>query len=236
MATTTAFLGLRKPGGGDNVDVTLDINGNMDLLDAAVAARPVKPGLDTTVLHTTYGDDFAASSLDVKWTRRNLVAGAELYQQGGGSWLYTTLTDAPGDKSYHQAAPAGDFEIVVALTDYVGATMAVRTGVYITDTAGTGVGWVQAGDGGTHLVGLVAFAHATTAVTLAGIGRRPGQKVWLSLKKVGAVFTGRLTYDGLMWSPAVNHTAAFAVNRIGFGRVSGDASPHALAIDRFNVI
>ena len=36
MATFTSFLGLRKPATSDNVNVALDINDNMDDIDAAV--------------------------------------------------------------------------------------------------------------------------------------------------------------------------------------------------------
>jgi hypothetical protein len=39
MATTTPNFGLRKPAGSDNVDVTLDIGGNMDKIDKLLAAR-----------------------------------------------------------------------------------------------------------------------------------------------------------------------------------------------------
>lgn len=113
MATTTTKILLRKPAGADNVNVALDISGNMDLLDARLGAKvqyrrttgnmPISVLNPITGAGTTTGDlilkavvgDWIEVSANGLWDNQaftgyldvwSRLAGTPVNSWGGNNW------------------------------------------------------------------------------------------------------------------------------------------------------
>lgn len=204
-----------------------------------------RPYLDQTTLHSTYGDDFTAGSLDAKWTRRNLTT--ETFQTADDGWLQVSLGGSGSvDKQYHQTAPSGDFEVTLSMTQF-SSGIENMFGPMIIDSSGNGVG-VSTYQNLAVLWNLSAYTYSSygnqqyfngsTASTSLGTG---GLHHWLRIKKVGTTYTGYFSLDGRQWSNALagsSVTWSGTVNRIGFGRWYYPASMTVLdcRVDRFNVL
>jgi hypothetical protein len=208
-------------------------------LDALGPGGPSRPYLDTLALHATYGDDFETAALAAKWTRRNIVAGNETHQSGGGSYMAVTPATTPADMQYHQPAPAGDFSVILAFSEFYGSALATMFGPMIIDASGNGVAVCFYSTGPTaHFMNLAAYVYTSTGPVIAqdDVTRRAGVPCWCKLRKSGTNYYGSVSHDGFNWFPESSAQAwAGTVNRIGFGRFFGTfLTP--FAVDRFNVI
>lgn len=197
--------------------------------------------LDPATLHATYGDHFTGSSLAAKWSRAgSYVAGDETYQQGGGTFLKTAQRAA--GSYYYQAAPAGDFSLVMAVNFFTGVQQ--MFGLMIVDNSGNGVGggWYNNAPDGPIVVQLVGAAYdgahnAGTSNPRALNFINFGVRTWYKLVKSGTSYSIFLSTNGSTWSPwALSLTVAFTPTRIGFGTFySGSTQAGAVAIDFFDV-
>lgn len=194
--------------------------------------------LDQTTLHATYGDDFEGANLDAKWTRRNIVAGDELYQQGGGSLLEVNMrTGATVDRYYFQPIPAGDFSIDFSFALW--STGAVFVGPAIVDSAGNGVqAIIYNSPNAVLIVGLTAYQYngGNASFFYAGGSRFNWQDpLWIRLRKAGSTCYARMSANGKVWMPeGVSYPAPASPDRIGFGKSLGTDS--MLWVERFNVL
>lgn len=198
-----------------------------------------RPYLDSGIpLIATYGDDFNGSSLNARWTRHNILAGAETYQAGGGSWLQVALTNSAADKQYHQTAPAGDFEIVMSFMQYY-ANNATMMGPCVIDSSGNGVAAFFYSNANLFYVGILsayAYSSFNNTIAIATQAYYETAKVWIGLRKVGSNYSARFSYNGYIWSDyTANQAKTMTVDRIGFGRYL-TAAAQTLAIDKFNLI
>ncbi len=205
---------------------------------ATVAVLP----LDSRTLHTTYGDHFAASSLDAKWTRRNTVAGDEAYQIHDGSHMRVALYGGNASKQYHQSAPAGDFEVQMRMT-MLGPNVQV-IGPMIIDSAGNGVlASFNTTDNIFVIWTLSAYAYSSNIGTVAertlsgGAGSYGAIPIWFAIRKVGTTYSARWSADGIAWSSYLTGSPAqtFTVHRIGFGRALNTAT-NWIDVDWFDVV
>lgn len=193
--------------------------------------------LDQATLHATYGDDFDGASLNARWTRRNIVAGDEAYQEGGGSYMRVNLSGGSADKLYLQTAPAGDFSLVLSFTDFTGVGIATMTGLVIVSTTGAGVGFSNYNDTNSYTWNLSAYAYSSTGTNINFERAPTGRKQWFKLRKSGTNYYGSISHDGANWSyETAALSNAFTVDRIGFGRILTAATSQVIAVDRFNVI
>lgn len=211
---------------------------------SASGQSPARYPIDQTTLHATYGDDFAASSLDAKWTRHNLSSSDESYQVEDGSHMMVYLYGGSADKLYYQTAPAGDFELVVSLTYYSGANTFV--GPFVVDSSGNGVTFTAYSDNNAYMWKLASWVYDTNP-SLANVGNNQGigsffgpqgNRIWLALNKTGTAYKGRISTDGKNWSAySGTTTQTFTVASIGFGRMYSPSSGAAwMRVDRFDLV
>lgn|GEM_PF-1738293 len=184
---------------GNNGYVLTEDSTQADGIKWASAAIPV-PFLDQTALNGTYGDDFAAASLNARWTRRNVTSGAETYQTGGGSWLTVAIPPTTVDQQYWQTAPAGDFEI--QLTMALNSANTHMYGLGIISTAGTGVCLMPYDNSLSMIFGVLsAYTYASTPANDGGtamtLAYQRGERLWLAIKKVGTAYTFPLVTERL---------------------------------------
>jgi hypothetical protein len=221
--TPGAHASTHENGGADEIDVT-------GLTGAGGSSAFY---LDTVTLDGTYGDEFSAASLDAKWTRRNLVAGDDIEQDGGGSWLTATLPVGTVSAGYLQTHGNTDMRIVAAMSVTAGSDQMV--GPVMVDSSGDGMGaFVYQTD--FYVGGLTAYAYNSAAATIgdAGTGSGAGTKYWMELDRVGNNFRARFSVNGFTyshWTGTLSSTKT--IDRIGILRHLGSAAC-TVAIDRFN--
>lgn len=172
------------------------------------------PGLDAT-----YGDDFTGASLNGRWTRHGMPA-TETFQDGGGSWM-SYLPTAQG-QFYLQAAPAGDFTIVLAGSLAGSPTCGMNLSPIIIDSSGNGVGCAEYSGQGFGTFNLSAYGWSSWGNALVGGPSGEYQsslmKVWMQLRKVGTSYSARYSFNGFIWSPYTTAiTWAGTPASIGFG-------------------
>lgn len=199
-----------------------------------------RPYLDRLpALHTTYGDDFEATSLDAKWTLRTLVTG-DLSFAEASTYLRINMGTGTTDKQLFQPAPAGDFEIVCSWVEY--SSNGTMHGPLIVSSTGAGVaGTLYDNSNFAYLGVLSAYTYSSGPVSLPllTVHFRENIKIWMGLKKVGTNYSIRFSLNGDIWSPySSTSSQAFTVDRIGFGRIysTGAVSTNFVALDKFNVI
>ena len=227
---------------GTNITLTYDDLTGQVTIDAAGGGGggSARAAIDRTTLHATYGDDFAAGSLDAKWNRVNLVSGNETFYTDDNGWLEVDASGAAG-KVYWQNAPTGDYELIVSMLAYVAeGSVDSMSGPIIVDSSGNGVGVSPFGDN------LYAWNIASYAFSSYGGGSiqtgnvriyENGMQHWLSLKKVGTNYSAAYSLDGKIWSPRTSALSwGGTPTRIGWGAFYGNRNPRKLAIDRFNVV
>lgn len=192
--------------------------------------------LDPAVLNATYGDHFKGASLDPKWTRVGYIASDETYQAGGGTYL---LVNAPRTQAnyYYQACPAGDFTMVMKA--FCGHIASVMWGLMLMDNTGAGVGVApyNAPDG-AGLFPLTAGAYSGSGssndATPTNAVTSTGELAWYKLQKVGNVYTGSMSVNGLVWrSTNPTLTLGFVPTRMGFGGFL--ATSRQFGVDFFDV-
>lgn len=198
--------------------------------------------LDPATLHATYGDHFTGASLDAKWSRAgSYVVGDESYQKGGGTWLQTAFRAA--GSYYYQAAPAGDFALVMKATLF-NITSSTMFGLMIVDGSGNGIGggWYN-GNPDAALMGTLSGGSYNSSASASVGGSAPkgslmnqGVLTWYKLAKSGTTYTLNVSVNGYTWSPSASLTSSFTVARIGFGTFFGGAlGAGGLSVDFFDV-
>jgi hypothetical protein len=217
---------------GTGVTITPNDPGDTITIAASGGSGTSPWYLSRKTLHATKGDDFSGTSLNARWTRRNIVTGDETWQAGESGLYVTGLDD--GDL-YLQTAPAGDFSLEVDMSQWSTATTHLCGPVIISSTgAGIGVG-IRNGNG-VFLVNLAAYVFSSYGNSLAGFSSLNTSRCWLRLNKSGNNYTVQYSLNGQVWSPPSTATTnAFTVDRIGVGCVFSDTSGEAL-FSRFNVV
>lgn len=216
-------LGTNPKGSSASVKARLD----------AGTAYPLTP----VSLHATYGDHFAGSSLDAKWSRVGYVSGDETYQAGGGSWLQ--IAPRSGGAYYYQSAALGtSFSIVARMMTI--STTGTSFGISVMNSSGdggAGAMFTSTSDSGLAMritAGSFNTTFAYCASSGAGTVARAGTPVWMKLTNASGVFSFSYSLNGLLWSDAASVTPpAFTIARIGFGGFSGTVTK--AAIDFFDV-
>lgn len=215
------------------------VKARLDAL-AAGAAYPLTPGS----LHGTFGDHFAGSSLDAKWTRVGYVSGDETYQAGGGSYLQIAPRAAGNTYYYQSSSGAGPSFTLVGKFVVLSTHGTNAFGLLATDSSGNGGAVSMYTSGVTSLDSMIAMrvsggAFNTTftqaVVTGAGTTARGGVPYWLRLNYASGVISGQYSLNGQFWSdttPTVT-PPGFTLARIGFGGVQGTVTK--AAIDFFDV-
>lgn len=194
-------------------------------------AQPLRP----VTLNPVYGDDFTSAALDAKWHRQGYAANSnERFQSGpNGSW-YEQWNPAGVNTYIYQAAPAGDFTIVMRCSMTALQCMA---GIVCVDDNGNGVvagvynntdgHWAFACTAGAYVTGTVFDTH-TSEVAWSG------KAVYLKLRKSGTNYYASFSADGEIWRPETAAQAfAGAPTRIGFGNIFGTLK--SIAVDFFDV-
>lgn len=187
-------------------------------------------------LNPTYGDHFTGASLDAKWNRVGYVAGDEQYQKGDATYLQVDVGRAAANY-YWQAAPSGDFTVVMGLSVLSSAT-GIMFGPMILDSSGNGMqSALYSGSDGYYVLGCSAAAYNSTAQTVAGEfyhSHVAGQKYWLKLTKVGTAYKASFSSNGQTWGKyTATLTFGTTPTRIGFGSIFGTVPQ--FAIDFFDV-
>lgn len=197
MATTTATLGLRKPATTDTVNVTTDISDNMDLLDAAVAARVAKSLFDAnTILAATTDDTPAALTVGASTVVGRRAAGgivaisyANLLSDLGAAPLaspaFTGTPTAP-------TQAANDNSTKLATTAYVDTGLTLKANLASPTFTGTPAAPTAAQ--GTNTTQLATTAMVQSEVTLLAPKASP--------TFTGTVNVAALTASGLITANA----------------------------------
>lgn len=198
-----------------------------------------RPAIDRTTLHATYGDDFAAGSLDAKWNRIVLTSVDETWYTDDDGWLEIDAWGA-APLGYWQNAPSGDFEVILSSLTHVGdGSGDSMSGPFIVDSSGAGIG-VSPFNESLYAWNLSGYAYSGYTGGSVWIGSRiqeTGQRHWLSLKKVGTNYSAAYSADGKIWSPRTTVASwGGTVAKIGFGVFYGTRDPRKMAVDRFNVV
>lgn len=185
--------------------------------------------------HATYGDHFTGSSLNARWTRVGYVSGDEVWDDPGDTWLKIP-TARTSTNYYHQAPPAGDFEIVMSAVLHAHTT-AVMFGILCMD-ASTGVAaGVYTNDATANGIFRVnSSGHYDNATNYAGpgtFGMHYWNKMWFRLRKVGSTYYGTVSPNGEVWGKEGTMAGPATPTKIGFGSFFNQ--PDAFAIDYFDV-
>jgi hypothetical protein len=203
------------------------------------AIRGISYGLDTRTLNTSYGDHFIGSSLNARWSRRNIIGADETYAAWGGSYLLATLLGGSVDKDYYQSTPAGNFEVQCKLIWADSGNSPI--GPFIVDASGNGYMCAQQSDNAWYTWPLTSWLHTgasnAIAVGMHYTGARIGIKpIWMALNKTGTSYKSRVSIDGENWS-AYNTgiTDTLTPAYMGVGRIASN-SVGFVAIDWFDVI
>lgn len=227
---------------GSNVTLTYNDGPGTLIIDAAGGGGGGggRPPLDGGTLHATYGDDFTGASLDAKWTRHNLTSGDETYDTTDNGWLVTTVpASGSADRQYHQAAPAGDFTIIMSQTIHsTSGGAGTMVGPMIIDSSGNGIGFTPYNDNNAYFWNLSSYAYSSTGPSqLWGYwDHMTGMKHWIRIRKSGTTYYASVSRDGHRWSPEISTTWGGTVDRIGFGRMFNSGVGFVMNVDRFNVV
>lgn len=187
------------------------------------------PALKPGSLNGTYGDDFAAASLDGKWTARQnsgTFTTARVFTQGvDGSHVGISMSQASG--FIYEAGPAGDFEFHVGnlrMTGF-GLTVDVWPGITILDSTGTGVCVALDNDGNMYALNMTSYKYDNggaigTVVTGAVWNSDPW---WMRITKVGTTYDFYASASGYAWDYHSNatKTSAITVAYLGIGDMKG---------------
>lgn len=190
--------------------------------------------LDPATLHGTYGDHFTGTGLDAKWTRVGYVSGDETYQVAA---TYMQVQTARGAGNYYyQAAPAGDFSIVMGLS--VQQQSGVMFGPLILTAAGAGVcAAAYSGSDGYYALGVTSVAYNSSATVVVGnsySAYSSGGRAWIRLRKSGTSYRTAISFNGQFWQrETAALTSAITPARIGFGSILN--APNQFAVDFFDV-
>jgi len=195
--------------------------------------------LDLVALDGAYGDEFDESSLNGRWTRRNVTSGQEAYQQGASGSLLAFTHSATTQEAYYQSYSNIDLDISMSFTrgragEYIGGLQAI-------DSAGTGVGAsAYEVSSSAYLIvhHITTYAYSATYSLLAlSVADTYGKRVWLRLTRVGNDWRAYMSIDGDVWGLQTPATISrtVTVDRIGHGRCFG-SSADAIYVDRFNVV
>lgn len=189
--------------------------------------------LSRKALHGTYGDDFSGTSLNGRWTRRNIVSGDETWQAGESGVYVSGLV---GGDLYLQTAPGGDFSIEVDCSQWSTATTTL-IGPVIISSSGAGCAVAIRPNNGIFIINLASYVFSSYGPSLSGYSTGLNtNRVWLRLNKSSTNFTAQFSLNGQVWSPASSaQSNAFTVDRIGVGCVYSDTTGEAL-LSRFNVV
>lgn len=196
--------------------------------------------LDNRVLHASYGDDFAATSLDGKWTRRVFMNPSETF---GDSWIVFEP---------HEGFSAGILEPWTPTTeaDFIikGAFLQMAdegSGIACLNSSGTGIwfGFRTNGAGiGLYPVTTYTVGTAPTTPYYAFDSRYnlgSGRPVWMKLIKKSGMYQFAFSFDGARWSHPLSPVTptAFTPSQIGFLTGVQDAYPslRELRLDYFDV-
>ena len=188
------------------------------------------PPLNPTVypLDPTYGDEMDAVPLGGAWTKRNIAQAETLVAsapwKGAG---VSVVFDAQGD-ALTRPMPAGDFEIVAALS-YSGDLQAMA-GLCMLDASGNGGAYGLYNDGRIYSWNVSNYNYVSTGTANGG---NPGPGVFfLSMRKVGTNATCRHSGNGIDWSGTVSVSVGAAQMGLLRPYVGGSLT---ITIYRFNV-
>lgn len=225
---------------GSNITLTYNDGTGQLTIDASGGGGggSGRPPLDLATLHGTYGDDFDGASLNARWTRLNLTSGDETYTTTDDGWLNVVIPGSGAvDRQYHQAAPAGDFSIIMSMVLW-GDNNSMMFGPMVIDSSGTGIAFTPYNDNNAYIWNLSSYAYSSTGASMlwGGWQHMVGEKHWVRLRKSGTTYYGSASRDGHIWSKEVSGTWAGTVNRIGFGRMFNNGTRIEAHIDRFNVV
>lgn len=200
-----------------------------------------KVPLDDRTLDSTYGDHFTGSSLDGKWSRRNISSGDHAYQLRDGSYMRIALWGGDVNKAIYQTAPGGSNYEVQCKEILLGLTQTI-VGPFIVDSSGNGalcsfntrtddqfVIWSLSG---WALSSAPAVTTTRGAYHAALYGAFP---IWFGLRRNGTAITANFSVDGFNWAGALAATISFTPAYIGVGRLYNDSS-HWVDLDWFDVV
>ncbi|MDZ4848074.1 MAG: zinc-dependent metalloprotease family protein [Pirellulaceae bacterium] len=174
--------------------------------------------------HKNYGDvgtyNLTLRSLPIDWTARDIGSvGLEGYAEYNPTDSSYTIagsgTDIGGTADQMQFAMqtlVGDGEIVARLTSMSNTNAAAKAGVEIREATGTGakhVALIQSWASGQQ---LISRATANGATTTVGASTQAFTAKWLKLTRVGNVFTGYVSDDGVVWTLKGTSTVAMNSN------------------------
>lgn len=207
-------------------------------------SQPPTFALDNFTLDPTYGDHYAGSSLDAKWTRRSRAAESEEFFE---SWMRLLPYDATSWGDFQAFTDKDEFEIQMALAFWNGA-VGEGVGPAILNSAGTGL-WL--GFRETSRLGLFAVTtYVTGTEPVANLGYAGatwlgrGNKAWFSITKKKChgvdLYWFRVSFDGVSWTIPLGgyDPTDFTPAKIGWmlGVQNAGGLNRTLAIDWFNVL
>jgi hypothetical protein len=231
-ATTLDFVGAGVTASGTGAEKTITIPG-------ASSSSPF--GIDNETLDATTGDHFDGTSLDAKWTRHNIGANTELFEN---SHLRVDIQSGTADQHYRQTIVSNDeIDLVMDLSRYDAPATDIMTGPFLADASGTGLAIGFRSTDVLEMSGLSSWVATSSPVTIAVSGgtddlTRLGKKHWLHLTKRGGRYFMRYSLDGNTWSRwSLLRTDSLAPVRAGFGRYFGNGASVAsgLAVGRFDL-
>lgn len=184
-------------------------------------------------LDGTMGDHFDGATLNGRWTRRNIQAGWESYQQAGGSWLRVDIQSATLDQLYTQSMPAGDWDVICSMS--YSSNAASMYGLFVLSSTGGGWGPVlYNGERRPLYAVLSAYQYSSNQGYLVNETGAFG-KFWVRLSRATNTYSARFSADGYNWSLPVDRTDATTMDRIAVGRVWGGGSTNeSLFLDLFD--
>jgi hypothetical protein len=184
----------------------------------------VTHALTPETLHATYGDHFEGADLDTgKWTRAGSYVTAD-ETVVDTTWLQVATARGAGHY-YYQAAPAGDWTLVMKATGFAYATS--MFGILAVDNSGNGVGagpfWTDTAANNAPIVGNIAAGAYNSSGFQNALGPEGklllgGIPTWTKLVKSGTGWRVACSADGQRWGPlSPSHTNSTTITRIGFG-------------------
>jgi hypothetical protein len=196
--------------------------------------------LDAVSLHGTYGDDFGGTSLDAKWTRRNIEVAEIAFE---ASHALIDISSGSADRQLGQSFTNTDEVEIVTVHKNVAMASDQAVGPMFLDASGTGIVVAYQGGGGRlRLLNLASFVYTSQAaealVDSSNVSPwNNGARIWLSLMKVGSTYHARYSLDGKTWSRWVLFvTKTLTPTSVAWGRAYLNPVQHQVALDRFNVI
>jgi hypothetical protein len=190
-------------------------------------------------LDATYGDEFTASSLDAKWSRGgNATSGQESFQVDSSptkTWMRWDRTGGAGGYLY-QTAPAGDFSLVMRLSQVAGS--ACMLGPCIVNSSGDGVmATMYTSPDSVLVIDIAAMAYNSNFAqgkNMSTAVHGDDMPYWLRLRKSSTNYFAAVSFNGEKWQPETSVlTKSFTVARIGFGAAFNGA---LVDVDVFNLV